>query len=412
MPQLPHAGAKTMRTLTVGAIVGLLAVTASALGQDPPTTSNVIGDALAPQTGDSGGRMWATGEYLMWWLRGDRLPPLVTSSPSGTPQSAAGVLGGASTQVLFGNSSVNGDGRSGGRLTAGYWIDCEQTWGIEASFFMLEGLGTSFAAQSSGSPILARPFLNATTGRGDSELVAFPGIINGSVSAAVGSRNLLGAEALARRNLLQTCGTMGTFRLDVLAGYRFLYLDEALSVEENLTTTGAVMGAPAGTRFVIGDQFGTHNVFNGGEVGLAGGLRNGAWSLDVVGKVAVGATCETVNISGSTAVTLPGGQTNVLPGGLLALSSNSGQHSSAAFSWVPELDVNLGYWITQNVRLTVGYTLLYWTNVVRPGDQIDLAVNPNLLPPVLAGGAARPAFSAERSSLWVQGVSVGLEFRY
>jgi hypothetical protein len=368
---------------------------------------------VAPQGGDApAGKLWVTGEYLLWWLRGDRLPPLVTTSPSGTPVTAAGVLGAPGTQVLFGDQRVNGDSRSGGRITAGYWLDHGCTWGIEARFFMLEGLNDSFDAQSPGAPILARPFLHTASGEATSELVAFPGILAGSVAASDRSRSLLGAEALVRKTLLAKCGNLGQFRFDVLAGYRFLCLDESLSVQENLTSTGTNSLVPAGTRFVVRDEFDTDNVFNGGQFGLAVGLRTGACTLDVIGKVALGATSQSVSINGSTATALPGGPINVFSGGLLALGSNSGRHSETSFSFVPELGVNLGLWVTHHVRLTAGYTLLYWTDIVRPGDQIDLVVNPNLLPPARPGGQPRPAFLDERTSLWAQGLSLGLELRY
>src|SRR5262249_50837045 len=58
--------------------------------------------------------VWADAEYLLWWMKGDSLPPLITSSPAGTPQSQAGVLGAPGTAVLFGGSGVNSDLRSGG----------------------------------------------------------------------------------------------------------------------------------------------------------------------------------------------------------------------------------------------------------------------------------------------------------
>ena len=59
------------------------------------------------------GRFWLRGEYLMWWTSGMDLPPLVTTSPQGTPQNQAGVLGQSGTTILFGGQTVNGDGRSG-----------------------------------------------------------------------------------------------------------------------------------------------------------------------------------------------------------------------------------------------------------------------------------------------------------
>jgi hypothetical protein len=51
--------------------------------------------------------------------------------------------------------------------------------------------------------------------------------------------------------------------------------------------------------------------------------------------------------------------------------------------------------------------------LVRPGDQIDRTVNSNQLPPPLpASGPVRPIFTLRESDFWVQGIRVGLEFRY
>jgi large repetitive protein len=62
-------------------------------------------------------------------------------------------------------------------------------------------------------------------------------------------------------------------------------------------------------------------------------------------------------------------------GGFLVLPSNIGTHQTSRFSVVPEVGVNLGYAITPGVRVSIGYTFMFWTQVVRPGDQIDLRVN-------------------------------------
>src|SRR5882724_3485002 len=35
-----------------------------------------------------GPRVWGSAEYLLWWVRGQNLPPLVTTSPPGTPINA------------------------------------------------------------------------------------------------------------------------------------------------------------------------------------------------------------------------------------------------------------------------------------------------------------------------------------
>jgi len=156
---------------------------------------------------------WAEADYLAWSVTGDKLPALVTTSPVGTPLGAVGVLGQPTTTVLFGNSSVNNDWRSGGRITAGYWFDPQRSRGIEASFFGLENLSTGFATDTNANPILARPFTNALTGFPDALIAGFPGLATGSASASETSR-LLGAGALYRWDL----GAWSGQRVSALVG--------------------------------------------------------------------------------------------------------------------------------------------------------------------------------------------------
>ena len=62
----------------------------------------------------------------------------------------------------------------------------------------------------------------------------------------------------------------------------------------------------------------------------------------------------------------------------------------------------------------VGYTGIYWSNVVRPGHHISRDVNPNLIPPVQqpVTGAKRPAFAFDTTDYWIQGISLGGEYRW
>src|SRR5437879_4999432 len=71
----------------------------------------------------SGDRWWVSADYLFGWVRSSKLPPLVTTSPAGTPQASAGVVGQPGTTVLFGNSDVVGDMRPGIRLGMGAWLN-------------------------------------------------------------------------------------------------------------------------------------------------------------------------------------------------------------------------------------------------------------------------------------------------
>jgi hypothetical protein len=312
--------------------------------------------------------------------------------------------------TLFGNERVNDDWRAGGRVHAGYWFDACQRTGIEASFFALDDATTRFVAGSSGDPVLARPFFNAALGQLDAELVAFPGVLAGRI-AVTDRTALLGTGAVLRQNLC--CGDC--YRVDGLLGYRYLHLTDRLGVTEDLTSTDPTDAAvPLGTRFLVADRFGATNDFHGCDLGLAGEFRKGPWVVQWAAKVALGVTDSDLDVFGATTLAVPGSPATTGTGGLLALPSNSGHFTRDHFAVVPELGVKLGYQVTPHLRAYVGYDFLYWTQVVRPGGQIDLAVNPNLLPPLTPpiAGPARPEPRMNGTDVWAQGIGVGLEVRY
>lgn len=349
------------------------------------------------------GRVWGYAEYLYWWTQGSSLPPLATGSPTGTPFADAGVLGRPGTVVLFGNERVDGDGRSGGRFTLGAWLNAEHTFGLEGSFFFLEDQSTHFTLSSDGNPIIARPFFDVLSGTSSSVKTSFPNVVRGTQDFSTSS-SLLGAEIYARHNL-RCCDCS---RLDLIAGYRYLQLDDDLlmhDIEISTDRTNPLFGLPID----IKDAFHTDNDFHGGLIGLIGERQFGCWYVRGVAKVALGCTHRRVTINGTTQVN---GAAPEL-GGLLALPSNIGTHESNEFSVVPEVGVFLGYNITDRVRVFGGYSFLYWCNVARPGDQVDLRVNTSQGP--LGNGLVGPAFPVfefRNTDYWAQGLSIGLEIRY
>jgi hypothetical protein len=128
--------------------------------------------------------------------------------------------------------------------------------------------------------------------------------------------------------------------------------------------------------------------------------------LDVtlVGKIAFGGNAEQVLIEGFQQRTLPNGMVVSSPGGLLAMASNSGRHHHGEFSVVPEFDATASYVICRHASLVAGYQFIYWSRVIRPGDQIDLGIG------AAPGGAARPTVPLRQTDFWAQGLTVGLQF--
>jgi hypothetical protein len=354
---------------------------------------------------------WFRGEYLLWWTKQSGAPPLVTTGAA--TDFLPGALGQPGTAVLVGGA-LDTEEHSGGRFTAGTWLGEGQQLGVEATYFFLGTRSAQFANSSTDAPgaaVLGRPFFDVLAGREDSSLVAFPGLAAGTVTVAAPTY-LQGAEA----NVLYGLWAGAHARLDLLTGFRWLELYEGLGVGENVQVNAS---APvfAGDSITVADNFGTLNNFYGGQFGLRAALRRGAWDVDVTAKVALGDIHEVVTIGGVTTIAAPGQSPQVFNGGLLALPSNSGRFGHDAFAVVPEVGVNLGYHVTRWLRGYVGYTFLYCSDVVRPGDQVSRDVNrqqvatSNLFggPPT---GPAVPAFTRSSTDFWAQGVTFGLEFRY
>jgi hypothetical protein len=353
-----------------------------------------------------GNRIYGSAEYLLWFIRGQPIPPLITmGSVNDNPP---GALGQPGTTILFGNSNVSNNPISGGRFRGGFWFSDDHWLGIDAGYFFLGQSATSFSTTSSGTPFLARPFTNALTGLQDIEAVATPNGLAGTVSASTRSR-LWGVEANLRSNLLCGCN----WYVDALAGWRMLDLTESLNVQENLTiVNSANPSLPVGSTFVVADRFGSQNLFNGGQIGAIAEYRLGRWSADLRATVALGVTQQVVDVFGTTLSQAPGSPASLSTGGLLAQSSNIGRHVHDQFSVVPEVGLNLGYQFTNHIRGFVGYNFLYWSSVARPGNQIDPVVNPNLIPPQQPGGPQRPAFAFHGSDFWAQGIQFGLDIRW
>ena len=374
-----------------GVALAAISLTGGAFAADLPLKAPAKPVAFNP--------FWAEVDYLAWSVTGDKLPALVTTAPIGTPLGIAGALGQPTTTVLFGNSSVNTDWRSGGRVTAGYWFEPQRRSGVEASFFGLENIGTGFAADTGANPILTRPFSNALTGLPDTLIASFPGVATGSVNANETSR-LLGAGALYRQEFALWSGQ----RVSALVGYRYLRASDTLWITD--TAASLVFGT-----FVPTDNFKAASNFHGLDLGLAGDWRNGPWLLEWRGKVALGAVIDTADVSGSAVSTIAG-VTTTAPGGFLALASNSGHFSQTRFAAVPELSLKAGYEIAPAWRLTVGYDVLYWAGVQRAGGLIDTTVNPSLIPPGPPAGPTRPLPVMNTTNLLAQGFRFGVRYNY
>jgi hypothetical protein len=277
---------------------------------------------------------------------------------------------------------VDNELRSGGRFTVGIPLPWWQSTAIETTFLFLNERTIRFGADSNQFPLLARPFFNLNEGIEFSQITATPGVATGRVDVASSSR-LWGGEINLRRNLW----TGPSWNVDWLAGFRYLDLNERLEILEN---ANVLVGDLAGSQATVFDSFATRNQFYGGQLGLIGRGNYGAWSFDVWGKFAMGSTSQVVNVVGNQVVVSPTGTTTNFTGGLLALDSNIGRHTRDQFTVVPELGVTVGYQLGHHWRAFIGYNVVYWSSVLRPGDQIDRVLDVTRIPNFNTGSIPAP----------------------
>jgi hypothetical protein len=370
------------------------------------------------------GRFWFRGESVLYWTRGQRVPPLATTSPAGTPLAEAGVLGLPNTTILFGGDRAEVGVHGGFQITLGGWLDEGHCWGLEGDYLDLGRESTGYhSGLVDGDRILARPFFNADRNNlPDSQIVAFPvnpasptdpalsGVLNIDVSTYFQSAGLH-----LRRNLWSEdwdcaagqrpcgCGLNG-FRLDGTAGYRVYRLQDRLRIHQvsAVLSEGEVQSAGLD----VTDAFDTANEFQGADLGLIANIYRGRWSFGLTAKAALGGNHKTARINGQSIFTPLQGAPEVTPDGLLTQASNSGEYSKNQFVIIPEFGTEIGYQITCNLRAFVGYNIIYWDKVARAGDQPDLNISFANQP------AGPPVFQFHESSFWAQGIRLGGELRF
>jgi hypothetical protein len=358
-------------------------------------------------TCDEPTRMFVNVEYLLWWFRRSLAPPLVEgAAPIQLGQQGFNAL--ATTTFFPKNSEFRWGPLSGVRLSGGMWFN--DTVGVDSSGFYLPKKHDGIVLSSAGDPVLGRPILNLGNNTPTLVILAAPNRSFGGV-AADSTTQLWGADG----NLRIQAVSLLSDRFDLLFGFRYLELKDNLSIQDTSVQLAD------GTSVSSLDSFQTRNRFYGGQVGGHAHFCCEQATLDVIFKMAMGDMRQESQIDGVTSAALPGLPPVILPGGLLALPTNIGENHKDKFVFVPELTVNLGYRVTRSLTATVGYNLLYVTSVLRAGNDVDLGVNPTLVPFFNGAGAVpmtnvpqqfRPAFLNRASEFFAQGLNFGLTYRF
>jgi len=346
-------------------------------------------------------RIWLDADYLYWKIKNSPEPvPLVIEQP---------VVDGPFTTVL-GDKNIDLGWRSGAKFALGYWFDDNQCLGAEVNYLLLSKESKKFTVSSdaNGSPRLRVPFFDVQTGIESSSPVATPGVYRGVASLKV--HNMMQGAELNALAAFPSCDCNTKFGL--IAGFRWWNFDEQLK----FLVDSPAISPPSIYNF--GDKFHVKNNFYGGQIGASFDYNSCAFFFNLKAKVALGAMYQQNVVNGVFTTNEFTGQTESFTGGFFALPTNIGNHKKTRFSVLPEVDVNIGYQFSDCCSIRLGYSVLYVSNVLWAGKQIDRNINPSqsaniaFTPTPALVGEPSPESWTKSESLWAQGVNVGLNFQF
>lgn len=399
--------------------------------------AQILATATDPAVLLDSARFYGGAEYLAWWVGGAPLSvPLISTGPiDGTHH---GFLVNSESQILYGAPFAPARGgndvqefqvASGTRLTLGVFLDDARRFALEGSGFMVQPRGAGYAIQAdqNGLPIINIPLFNtvsyAPPGRNgggppaeDGLPAALPvdlgrfdgnaGVFTGSVHIT-NTLQLWGADLTGVAKLYQS----PSFELSGLAGFRVLGLSEAFGlVYQSVGVSGVYVGT-SGRAF---DSFKTTNRFYGATIGVRGRYSYGPFSAELTGRLGLGVSDEVLTVTGGFYSANYISPYRSGPEGVFAQPANEGRSASTHFAVVPELQAKIGYDVTPWMRLSLGYDLLYDSNVIRPGDQINrnLPKGQTFNQGGVAPSTTSPTRLFRTTDFLAQGLTLGVAFRF
>lgn len=376
---------------TAGMMVVAAAWTGAALAQGTP----------APMEGAS--RWSVSAEALFAWFKNSPTPvPIITDDYADAP----------GVNVFLGGGTVDTNPNYGFKVTGAYRFD--NRVGLELAGFYLPSRSTSASVSSTGQPgsiDLYLPYFDVTRGEENVTEISYWPTYRGSAQTTF-SNSLGGGEL----NVTWALPPQESLRVDLVGGFRYLQLRESYTIN---TSSPYNPPNPADI-WNTTDSFDTRNRFYGLQVGARLAYDQGPWVGGINAKVALGTMQQRVSINGylETNDYTNYGPVQVYPGGYFALPTNSGDHSRNTFAVVPEIALNVGYRLTPQATVYLGYSLLYASDVARPGDQLNRNINPTQTvswgndPPVKPSGPAQPTFAFTTSDFWAQTLAIGIAYRF
>jgi hypothetical protein len=413
-----------------------------------PTVGAPPGDApyLPPESwGSGGGRagpvFYADAAFLLYRVRAGNLPTTASALPVGvlnvtTTDPLTAVVTQTPVPVSITSSTTFGSAlqygsQNGARLNLGFWCDPEETWGLEAvGMFTQRGIDHFGAQGINSSPLSINtgvtPNVLVLTGGAASEVPGNPVVLvrqSQTTTTGSSSNDLYGGQLNARCIGLR----IGCFDFGGLLGFRYLYFRDDVSVNSTTTLTQPPgVTDPAGSdtstnlAYSSADRIVTYNHFYGGQLGVDMDAKFGSFFFYTRFTAAAGEMAQTARVSGVTQMInndplhpTPGSMT--LPGGLLSAPGDQGSHTRSRISFIPEVNLKLGYQFTTWLRGYVGYDALDISSVARAGSStVQTNFNSNV---TVAGttntvSLAQPTFHFADSTVFVQGLTFGLQLMY
>lgn len=356
--------------------------------------------------------MWFTSESLLTFAGRRRSPVLVTTS-------AVNVLplqGAPGVTDAFGGDIVS-DLSSGYRLSAGGYMGSQKKIGIGIRGYGIFDSSETFTGDT-GAPATSSigiPFLNLNAIAGQQTAPGLTGAVNDAyiVGGNTPANAPISTGSVRAADTIKFIGTdlsghfliarSGSFRTDLISGYTYSQLRNRTSLYTNSVNQFVGDGIANGTLLTTYDEFSVENRFNGAHLGVLSSVVRNRVSFTTLAKIAFGNMRSRLHINGSgTVAGAPTGQgLFTAPAG----TGNMGVYTTDRFAFLPELGMKLGYSIRPNIQVTVGYTLLVWSDVMLSGEQIDSTIN-------LSGLGPRPVALDKHTAYWTQSVDLGLNFAY
>ena len=321
----------------------------------------------APEACRPLGRWWVSPTLELAWLPSNTAPGSVRLR---VPTRRGGSLPGP-ILPLAGASADTFQGGFG--LDLGVWLDSRNTHGIDASLLTLGGGDRTFVGYAPDTLVL----FPGGAGRSAPQLIIFP---NDAPFVGLFPFTLSTWYITTDVNYRHNVYCDPSARLDLLAGYRYAFLQDELFLGDS----------PDGSH----DDFrrnrvAVSNAFHGGQIGLAGEYRGDWWYVSGAAKVAFGAVSPEVCATGM----FVGAEGENAAGGFSRLTAL--RDPGSRFAVLPSMNVRVGAQVRPHTRIFVGYTFQYLSQVARLGDALTPA-----------------ATSLAFTNFWVQSINLGLELRY